>query len=155
MDRANANSNTKRLISVLALLVVVVCSLGWNSTAETTATTNDNNNNDSLSWIQSVRRKAKVYSELSAIPPDPDSLPVSEDVQKELAAKYGRWHFWDGEEEGRPDTTDLCGKFPPHCDVPGDDFPSDAWQADAVFVNHILNDADGLITRSMETIFEE
>ena len=43
----------------------------------------------------------------------------------------------------------------PTRDIPGEDFPETAWQADAVFVNHILNDADELIARTMEAIFIE
>mmetsp|Transcript_10637 Transcript_10637/g.26864 ORF Transcript_10637/g.26864 Transcript_10637/m.26864 type:complete len:672 (-) Transcript_10637:1123-3138(-) len=39
--------------------------------------------------------------------------------------------------------------------MPGEEFPDDAWQADAVYVNHILNDADKLIGRTMEAIFVE
>jgi hypothetical protein len=34
-------------------------------------------------------------------------------------------------------------------------FSAQQWQADAVYVNHILNDADQLVSRAMEAIFEE
>lgn len=99
-------------------------------------------------------RNMIYYSERSTIVPDPDMDPVAEDVQKELATKYGRWHFWDGEEAERPDDADQCGEYP-SCDIEGDNIDDTAWQADAVYVNHILNDADELVGRAMEAIFEE
>jgi hypothetical protein len=104
---------------------------------------------------QGQRRRRVAYSKVSTIPPDPDSIIANEAQMKELAAKYGHWHFWDGEEENRPDNSNLCDKFAPHCDIPGDQFPDNSWQSDAVFVNHILNDADKLVSRAMEAIFEE
>jgi len=100
------------------------------------------------------RRNALLYSERSTIVPDPDMNPVAEDVQKSLATKYGRWHFWDGEEKDRKDDVNMC-KDAPSCDIEGDDFANDSWQADAVYVNHILNDADELVSRAMEAIFQE
>jgi len=105
--------------------------------------------------IQSAHRQLIKYSERSVIPEDPDSLPTPDDLKEEYATKYGRWHFWDGEEGERAEDKDLCAKYPPHCDIDGDDFEDTAWQADAVFTNHILNDADGLLSRAMEAIFEE
>ncbi|CAB9502397.1 expressed unknown protein [Seminavis robusta] len=119
--------------------------------AQSLRTNDDGNNSDNQ---QQEHRRAVGYSKVATIPPDPVSIPVSEEVQKELAAKHGKWHFWDGDEENRPENKDLCDKFPA-CDVPGDDFPDESWQGDAVFVNHILNDADNLVTRAMEAIFEE
>lgn len=103
---------------------------------------------------EQYHRNAILYSERSTIVPDPDMNPVSEEVAKELATKYGRWHFWDGEESERPEDANLCDKFP-SCDFEGDEIDDTAWQADAVYVNHILNDADELVTRAMEAIFEE
>jgi hypothetical protein len=93
------------------------------------------------------------YSKYATILPLIDH-PLPDDTTKEkLAERFGRWHFWDGEEENRPQE-DYCAKYP-NRDVPGDEFPEDAWQGDAVFVNHILNDADQLIARTMEAIFVE
>lgn len=93
------------------------------------------------------------YSNRATIPPLIDH-PFADDKMKEaLSEKFGSWHFWDGDEESRP-LEDYCGKYP-NRDIPGEDFPDEAWQADAVFVNHILNDADQLIGRAMEAIFTE
>lgn len=94
-----------------------------------------------------------VYSKLSAILPLPDHDLPNENTKEELSAKWGHWHFWDGDEELRP-SNDYMAKYP-NRDIPGDDFPPDAWQTDAVFVNHYLNDADQLIARAMEAIFTE
>lgn len=138
-------------LSVLALLLVVVA---WNgSTAAATPANSSSSNDDS--WINSVRRKLFLYSEISKPPPDPDAILPDEDTMKKLAADHGKWRFWDGEEEDRPNNDKLCDDFPPYCDISGDDFPDDSWQADAVYVNHILNDADGLLARAMEAIFAE
>lgn len=95
------------------------------------------------------------YSNFATILPliDHPLLPEGDATKEALVEKYGKWHFWDGDEDSRP-TEDYCGKFP-NRDIPGDEFPDDAWQADAVFVNHILNDADQLIARTMEAIFVE
>ena len=100
------------------------------------------------------QRQAIEYSKRSTIVPDPDANPVDEEKAKEWSAKFGHWHFWDGEEADRPEDKDMC-KDVPNCDVVGDDFADDAWQSDAVYVNHILNDADELVGRAMEAIFEE
>jgi hypothetical protein len=93
------------------------------------------------------------YKTLSAITPDPEHVPVDEETQKTLATEWGRWHFWDGDEDTRP-SGDYCGQYP-NRDVPGDDFPDEAWQNDAVFVNHLINDAEQLVSRAMEAIFVE
>ncbi|KAG7356197.1 hypothetical protein IV203_000883 [Nitzschia inconspicua] len=95
------------------------------------------------------------YSHYATIQPlvDHPLLSDNDATKKALAEKYGKWHFWDGDEENRP-AEDYCGKFP-NRDIPGEEFPDDAWQTDAVFVNHILNDADQLIARTMEAIFVE
>lgn len=113
-----------------------------------------NTHNEEVSFLGRLRRKLLPYSEVATVPPDPDVLPPDKDMKEELGEKYGRWHFWDGEEENRPDNNNMCDGYP-NCDVPGDEFEEDAWQGDAVFVNHILNDADGLVARAMEAIFEE
>mmetsp|Transcript_17057 Transcript_17057/g.47915 ORF Transcript_17057/g.47915 Transcript_17057/m.47915 type:complete len:918 (+) Transcript_17057:96-2849(+) len=94
-----------------------------------------------------------AYSKFATIVPMPQ-VPLPEETQKEaLGAKWGHWHFWDGDEDTRP-PDDFTAKFP-NRDVTAEEFPEDAWQGDAVFVNHILNDADQLITRAMEAIFTE
>mmetsp|Transcript_27767 Transcript_27767/g.65251 ORF Transcript_27767/g.65251 Transcript_27767/m.65251 type:complete len:895 (-) Transcript_27767:3416-6100(-) len=96
---------------------------------------------------------AFLYSKYATILPLVDHpLPNDEEIEK-LEEKYGRWHFWDGDEEERP-MEDYTAKYP-NRDMPGEDFPDDSWQADAVYVNHILNDADQLIGRAMEAIFVE
>ena len=94
-----------------------------------------------------------VYAKYATVLPLADHPLPNEATKQELAAKWGHWHFWDGEQDMRP-KDDYCAKYP-NRDIPGDDFPEDAWQADAVFVNHYLNDADKLITRAMEGIFTE
>jgi hypothetical protein len=94
-----------------------------------------------------------VYSKLSTVLPLPDHDLPDENTKQELSVKWGHWHFWDGDEDLRP-TNDYMAKYP-NRDIPGDDFPDDAWQTDAVFVNHYLNDADSLISRAMEAIFTE
>jgi hypothetical protein len=94
-----------------------------------------------------------VYSKFAKVNALYDHELPDEDKKKELAEKYGKWNFWDGDEEGRP-ANDYMAKFP-NRDIPGDDLPEDAWQADAVFVNHYLNDADKLIKRAMEAIYSE
>jgi hypothetical protein len=94
-----------------------------------------------------------MYSKFAVVHPLVDH-PLPEDATKQaLAEKWGHWHFWDGDEDMRP-KNDYLAKYP-HRDIPGDEFPEDAWQADAVFVNHYLNDADQLISRAMEAIFTE
>jgi len=93
-----------------------------------------------------------LYSKYATIVPLVDH-PSPDDEEKEaLAEKFGKWHFWDGDEDERP--MDYTAKYP-NGDIPGEEFPDDAWQADAVYVNHILNDADQLIGRTMEAIFIE
>ncbi|CAB9497414.1 expressed unknown protein [Seminavis robusta] len=104
---------------------------------------------------QQEHRRASTYSELSTIPPDPVAKNVSKQIKDSLAVKYGKWHFWDGNEQYRPENDDLCDQYEPVCDVPEEDFPDDSWQGDAVFVNHFLNDAELLVNRAMEAIFEE
>lgn len=94
-----------------------------------------------------------LYSRYATVQPLIDHPFPNDEVKEELADKYGYWHFWDGEEEERP-MEDYTAKYP-NRDIPGEEFPEYAWQADAVYVNHILNDADQLIGRTMEAIFIE
>jgi hypothetical protein len=90
--------------------------------------------------------KSMKYSDLSKITPDVErKYPLySTSATADLQAKYGRWNFWDGEEDKRP-SKDYCGAYP-NRDIPGGEFPEEAWQVDAVFVNHIINDASELIS---------
>ena len=44
--------------------------------------------------------------------------------------KWGKWKFYDGAANTRP-TEDYCEKYP-NRDIPGKDFPQNAWQTDAV-----------------------
>lgn len=98
-------------------------------------------------------KDALKYSKYATVLPLVDHPLPDETTQTALAETYGKWHFWDGDEDERP-LEDYTSSFP-HRDIPGDDFPVDAWQADAVYVNHILNDADQLVARAMEAIFTE
>jgi hypothetical protein len=159
IGRPMATSNNKRLAKSAMLVgsAVLLLVIGLCCNKETVAAAGEENITYSTNVeveAKQAHRKAIAYSKLATIPPDPDSRPVGDDVKEELAAKYGHWHFWDGEEDNRPENEDMCDKYP-NCDVPDDDFPEDSWQGDAVFVNHILNDADELVTRAMEAIFEE
>ena len=100
-----------------------------------------------------VTKLSGPYSVISQITPDPEHLPLDEATKEALTEKWGKWHFWDGEEDNRP-KDDYCGKYP-NRDIPGDDFPEDSWQTDAVYVNHILDDGEQLISRTMEAIYTE
>jgi len=99
------------------------------------------------------KEKPKRNDKIPLLEPDVESLPIDDDKRDALAEKYGKWGFWDGDEGIRP-SKDYLSEYS-HFDIPGDDFPQDAWQTDAVYVNHFLNDADRLIDRAMEAIFEE
>jgi|UPI000581A067 hypothetical protein len=94
-----------------------------------------------------------LYSKMATIVPDPEHVPVNATAQAALADAWGRWHFWDGDEDSRP-TADYCAEYE-NRDIPGDEFPDEAWQVDAVFVNHLLNDAEQLLQRAQEAIFTE
>jgi len=96
---------------------------------------------------------AFLYSKYATILPLVDHPLPNEEEKEALAEKFGKWHFWDGEEENRP-MEDYMSKYP-NRDMPGEEIDDYAWQADAVYVNHILNDADQLIARTMEAIFIE
>jgi hypothetical protein len=64
--------------------------------------------------------------------------PLPEDVEEatvyvseaECSDKWGCWKFYDGEKESRP-KFNYYSKFP-NKDVKADQFPPNAWQADAV-----------------------
>lgn len=94
-----------------------------------------------------------IYSKFATYKPLMN-LPLADEVTaKDLAKQWGKWSFWDGDEDERP-LEDYMSKYP-NKDIPGDDFPDDAWQADAVFVNHYLDAADKLVFRAMEAIYAE
>jgi len=93
------------------------------------------------------------YSEFAKVPPDPDHLPVSDETKSQLTEKWGKWKFYDGDEELRPERNYLLPYE--NGDMPADDFPEDAWQADAVYVNHIIDAAENLLARAKEAIFTE
>jgi hypothetical protein len=94
-----------------------------------------------------------MYAKFATIPPLVDHPFPDEETKQKAAEDFGHWHFWDGDEDTRP-LDDYMAKYP-NRDIPGDDFPDDAWQGDAVFVNHYLNDADQLVSRAMEAIYTE
>jgi hypothetical protein len=93
------------------------------------------------------------YSKFATFKPLLDTPLPDEETSKQLTDKWGKWSFWDGDEDMRP-TEEYLSKHP-HKDCPGEDLPDDSWQVDAVFVNHYLNDADKLISRAMDAIFAE
>jgi hypothetical protein len=96
--------------------------------------------------------KGLAYSQISAMVPDPFRSTTPRDSDA-LRQEWGQWGFWDGDEDQRP-ADDYCARFPQR-DIPADAFPDTAWQVDAVFVNHLINDAEQLISRAMEAIFAE
>ena len=95
----------------------------------------------------------KMEEIIPPLPLDRDQMQIEEKTKNALIEKWGQWHFWDGDEDIRP-KNDYCAKYP-NRDIPGDDFPEEAWQVDAVYVNHFLNEAEKLISRAMEAIFTE
>ena len=95
--------------------------------------------------------KGFVYANEATIPPNPYHKDPPN--KEELIEKFGKWHFWDGDADLRPGY-DYTLPYP-NRDIPGEHFPEDAWQADAVYVNHILNDGEELISRTMEAMFVE
>ena len=78
---------------------------------------------------------------------------TAEERKKAIIEKYGEWHFWDGEPETRP-KDDYCAKYP-NRDITENDFPDSAWQVDAVYANHFLNDAANLVSRAQEAMYDE
>lgn len=94
-----------------------------------------------------------VYSKFATFAPL-EGIPLAdENKAKALKEKWGGWNFWDDDEDERP-TENFYEKYP-NGDVPNDEFPEGAWQTDAVFVNHYLNDAGQLVERAMEAIYAE
>jgi len=90
--------------------------------------------------------------------PEPDlSSPVQSPPNDENSGmgkeKWGYWKFYDGGADSRPEG-DYCGKYE-NRDIPGDEFPENAWQTDAVYVNHFLDEALKLVARTKEAIYAE
>ena len=83
----------------------------------------------------------------------PWTRPMSDEEKEAMAEKWGKWHFWDGDPDSRP-TEDYMAPFP-NRDCPSDKFPNTAWQADAVYVNHMLDSAGELVSRAKEAIYTE
>eukprot|EP00977_Amphora_coffeiformis_P003341 scaffold620_cov169-Amphora_coffeaeformis.AAC.11 len=97
---------------------------------------------------------AWVYSQYATIVPDPEFQPPDQAVTEALEEEWGAWHFWDGTEDMRPAVGDYCAAYP-FRDVPAEDFDDDSWQADAVFVNHILDSGTELVQRAQDAIYAE
>eukprot|EP00934_Nitzschia_sp_Nitz4_P003014 Nitzschia sp. Nitz4//scaffold75_size92586//394//3490//NITZ4_004836-RA/size92586-augustus-gene-0.85-mRNA-1//-1//CDS//3329557648//3004//frame0 len=102
---------------------------------------------------ESVPGNINFYSNFSTFTPLVDAPLPDEDAAAELADEWGKWKFYDGHEEDRPDT-DFMAQYP-NRDCPAEDFPEDAWQADAEYVNHYLDSAGQLVSRAMEAILAE
>lgn len=103
--------------------------------------------------VAKPKPKPKPNNKIPRLEPDKEAGPIDDAKRDALSDLWGSWHFWDGEEDARP-KEDYLSKYP-NRDIPGDDFPSNSWQTDSVFVNHYLNDAGNLIDRAMESIFAE
>lgn len=70
-----------------------------------------------------------LYSNYATIVPDPYAPLPEKDAMDAIREQWGAWKFWDGEEDDRP-TGDYCAAYN-NRDIPGDEFPDTAWQADA------------------------
>ena len=157
-------SSVLRSIFVLCLLVASTSAAAGVDPAWKTNdnNTNDNDNNNSNSdteaghSVNGNNEERLDRRELKAIPPlepDLEHAPITEETFKSLHDQYGGWTFWDGEEEMRP-KEDYLSAYP-NKDIPGDKFPDNAWQVDAVYVNHFIDAGDNMISRAKEAIFTE
>ena len=88
------------------------------------------------------------------------NVVIAEETEEEkeerveaLIKEWGKWHFWDGAAETRP-TEDYLSMYP-NKDCPYDGFPDESWQADAVYVNHMIDSALELVDRAKDAIFTE
>ena len=95
---------------------------------------------------------AWAYSKYATIVPDPE-FHMDDSSRAKLADEYGSWHFWDDAENDRPEG-DYAAKYPLR-DVPNEAWDDAAWQVDAVFVNHILDSGQELVSRAQEAIYSE
>mmetsp|Transcript_12707 Transcript_12707/g.27031 ORF Transcript_12707/g.27031 Transcript_12707/m.27031 type:complete len:1165 (+) Transcript_12707:51-3545(+) len=72
-----------------------------------------------------------------------------------LAGLYGYWGFYDGAADERPAEpyTSPAAAGNEFSDVGEEDFPDEAWQVDAVYVNHFLDAGEKLVRRGQEAMF--
>jgi len=135
-------------------VVLVTPDVTSGQTSDSTSNQTSDSTQDSVpDPIEVPAPKPKRNDKIPIIEPDIESLPLDDDKRDKLAGEHGKWGFWDGDKEMRP-KEDYRSKYP-NFDIPGDDFPQDSWQTDAVYVNHFLDSADKLIDRAMEGIFTE
>jgi len=73
---------------------------------------------------------AFLYSKYATVLPLVDHPLPNEDEKEAVTEKFGKWGFYDGDEDERP-MEDYTAKYP-NRDMPGNEFADDAWQADAV-----------------------
>lgn len=80
-------------------------------------------------------------------------VPPLSDADKD---KYGKWMFFDGykKEFGKDRPVVDFSKYEAG-DFPAEEFPEDAWQSDATYMLHFLDNAQKLIDRAREAIYEE
>ncbi|GKY96425.1 hypothetical protein MPSEU_000602000 [Mayamaea pseudoterrestris] len=123
------------------------------SSSSSSSSSTDSSNGNSLINRKMNHSTELLYSNYATIVPDPYVSQPSDEKLQTLQEKWSKWKFWDGDEEMRP-KGDYCAAFT-NRDIPGDAFPDNAWQADAVFVNHYLDAAEQLISRAKEAIFTE
>ena len=81
-----------------------------------------------------------------------ESYDEEAEIEK-LIEQWGKWHFWDGDPDSRP-KEDFLAAYK-NRDCPYEDFPDSSWQADAVYVNHLLDSAAELVVRAKEAIYTE
>jgi len=84
---------------------------------------------------------------------DADEDAAAEAKKEKIIEQWGKWHFWDGDPDSRP-KGDYMADFP-NRDMPYDEISFSAWQADAVYVNHMLDSAAELVSRAKEAIYTE
>ena len=108
---------------------------------------------EEIKIVEAPKKIPKKPSKIPLLEPDIQTGRADEKTRGEQIDKWGSWHFWDGEASRRP--KDDFGAQYPNRDVPGNKFPDTAWQVDAVYVNHFINDGEKIIQRAMEAIFTE
>jgi hypothetical protein len=122
------------------------------SSGSTSSTTTDKNNQQKPTAKTPYNpldlHEGFVYSKMAKVVADPYQLTLGT-----TPAEVKKWAFWDGDEALRPDY-DYTADYP-HGDIPADKFPEDAWQSDAVYVNHIVDAAANYIAQAKEAIFAE
>jgi len=120
---------------------------------EDNSTTSSSSNENSDPSVAKEPSKYQFPKEQYTTDNIPWTRPISDEEKEAIAEKWGKWHFWDGDPDSRP-TEDYLAPFP-NRDCPLDDFPATAWQADAVYVNHMLDSAGELVSRAKEAIYTE